>query len=160
MIRTLTAIAAAAALAACNSNQAPGNDRAAGREAPAAAAPQMDARAALANVATAALQPETMTEADIASVAGPAGGCAFAMTRVGFPSFLYGEGDAPGIVKLNGKLIALPASGDGYYREDGLVIRLRPLEPQAGDDMHAAELVIMLPGAPDELGFHGFARCA
>lgn len=104
-------------------------------------------------------QPGTMTEADIASVAGPVGGCAFSMTRVAIPSFLYGEGDEPGIIKLNGKLVTLPASGAGYYRGGGLVVWLRPLGRENEGEQHPAELIVMLPGAKDELGFRGFAVC-
>jgi hypothetical protein len=153
-------IAAGASLAACNSNTAPGNDREAEREAPAQAAPRMNASEALSGIATAAIQPETMTEADVASVAGPAGGCVFSMTEVGFPSFLYGEGDDPGIVKLNGKLIILPSGGDGLYRDGGLTVRMRPVDAELGrGGRREAEMIIMLPSAEDELGFRGFSVC-
>lgn len=161
MTRTLfTAFAAAAALAACNSNTAPGNDQEAEREAPAEAAPQMNAADALSGIATAAIMPETMTDADVASLGRIEGRCAFRMTEVGYPSFLYGGDGSQGAIKLNGKLIPLPSAGDGLYRDGGLTVRIVRVDEEAGrGGRREAEMVVMLAGAPDELGFRGYEVC-
>ena len=161
MTRKLFApIAAAVALAACNSNTAPGNDQEAEREAPAEASPQMSAGEALSGIATAAVMPETMTDADVASLGGLDGRCAIRLTEVGFPSLLHGGDGDQAFIKLNGKLIPLPAAGEGLYRDSGLVVRVRSLDDDAERaELHEAEMVVMLPGAEDELGFRGFEIC-
>ncbi|MEQ9662909.1 MAG: hypothetical protein RLN87_10210 [Parasphingopyxis sp.] len=154
-------IAVAVALSACNSNTAPGNDQEAEREAPAPPAPQMSAAEALSGIATGAIQPETMTDADVASLGGFDGRCALRLTEVGLPSLLY-DGDMPGAaIKLNGKLITLPAvDDDGLYREDGLTVRVRLVDEEVGrGGRREAEMIVMLPGADDELGFRGYEVC-
>ena len=161
MTRTIFAtIAAATALAACNSNSAPGNDQEAEREAPAEASPQMSAGEALSGIATAAIMPETMTDADVASLGGLDGRCAIRLTEVAFPSLLHGGDMGGAAIKLNGKLIPLPAAEDGLYRDDGLVVRVRPVgEEVERGERREAEMIVMLPGADDELGFRGFEVC-
>ena len=162
MTRTLTILAAAAglALAGCNSNSAPGNDKEAALEAPAKAAPHVAAGEALAGVATATLQPETMTPADLASLGGIKGRCVFRMTEIGYPSFVYGGGSDSGTIKLNGKLITLASAGEGLYSADGLRLGLKPVDAKAKPgEPRETELVVMLPGAKDELGFRGYSQC-
>ncbi|MFN2260248.1 MAG: DUF6692 family protein, partial [Parasphingopyxis sp.] len=84
--------------------------------------------------------------------------CIFRMTRVGFPSLLFGGREGDATIKLNGKLITLPAAGDGLYRDGGLSVLLRRPEGEV-DGLQEAEMIVMLPGAKDELGFRGFADC-
>jgi hypothetical protein len=111
-------------------------------------------------VETGLLKPEIMTDADIEVVADDADGCRFRMTRVGFPVFLYpSAGQGPGVVRLNGKLIRLPAAGSREYSADGVGVTIRALEEPDGEGPFPAELVLRLPGAAHELGFHGFAEC-
>lgn len=160
MTRTILALAAASALAACNSNTAPGNDQEAEREAPAEAAPQMSASEALSGIATGAIQPETMTDADVASLGGLDGRCALRLTEVGLPSLLYGGETGGATIKLNGKLITLPSAGENLYRDDGLTVRFQAIDEEAGrGERREAEMIVMLPGAEDELGFRGYEVC-
>ena len=160
MTRTILALAAASALAACNSNTAPGNDQEAEREAPAEAAPQMGASEALSGIATGTIQPETMTDADVASLGGLDGRCTLRLTEVGLPSLLYGGEAREATIKLNGKLITLPSTGENLYRDGGLSVRFRPVDEEAGrGGRREAEMIVMLPGAEDELGFRGYEVC-
>lgn len=144
-------------LSGCVENTAPGNDREADLEAPAPAAPVANAGSALAGVAAGLLKPETMTDADLGSFPDLGEACRFRMTEVGFPTLVYGSS---AVVKLNGKLVPLPATGDSRYEGDGVQVSVRPLET-AGDEtgQFEAELVLRLPGAPNEFGFHGFSEC-
>ena len=63
----------ALSLTGCNRNTDPGNDREAQLEPPPKAVPVESASAALANVATAIIKPETMTSADIGALGGMIG---------------------------------------------------------------------------------------
>lgn len=158
MTRLLALALAAASLAACNSNTAPGNDTGAELDPPAEPSPQMSASEALSGVATEVLQPEIMNEADIVSLGGLTRRCIFRMTRVDFPTLLFGGREGDATIKLNGKLITLPSAGDGLYRDGGLSVLLRRPEGES-DELQMAEMIVMLPGARDELGFRGFADC-
>ena len=153
--KTITVLGCAALLAACNSNSAPGNDRLAELEKEAVAAPRMAAGPALDNVAPGALYPGTLNEADLRSLGGTSGRCVFRMTRVGFPSFLYGGSARQGTIKLNGKLVMLPARGGASYADAGLTVEMRE-EEGSGEE---ATMILRIPGAPDELGFRGFSNC-
>lgn len=160
----VVALAAAGlvALAGCTDNTAPGNDREAELEPPAQAASMASAESALSGVATGLLKPEIMNEADLGVVAGSESGCRFRMTRVGLPVFVYPmEGNGPGIIKLNDRLISLPPVGQGRYAAGGVDVEFRPLEgARPGGELFDAELVVRLAGAPHELGFHGYAECS
>lgn len=152
------ALALSAATAGCVENTAPGNDREAELDAPESPASVASAAEALSGVATGLLLPEIMSDADrgaAPSVGGEA--CLFRMTEVGFPVLLYGSS---AVVKLNGRLVPLPGTGEGRYSDAGVEATVRPLD---GDRREArqfpAEFVLRLPGAPDELGFHGYGEC-
>jgi hypothetical protein len=144
-----------ALLAACNSNSAPGNDKMAELDAAPVAAAQMDAAAALANVASGGLYPGILNDADVKSIGGSKGSCVFRMTRVGYPSFIYGGAKQDGTIKLNGKLVMLPASSAGKYSDAGLTVEMREQEGADGE----ATMILRVPGAPDELGFRGYSTC-
>lgn len=149
---------AIAPLAACNSNSAPGNDREAQIDAAPTPAPRMGAAEALAGIATAAIQPETMTNADIAALGGLEGRCAIRLTEVSEPSFVY-QPQGTGAIRLNGKLIVLPPSGGERFADGGLTVTLRPVEGEGDAGLPEYEMIVMLPGAADELGFRGYRDC-
>ena len=161
MTSRLTILTAAGlALAGCNSNTAPGNDREAALEAPAKAAPRVAASEALAGVATETLQPETMTPADLASLGGIKGRCVIRLTEVAAPSLVYGGGADNAEIKLNGKLITLPATGAGTYTDGGLTVAVTPVDaPAKAGKRRETEMVVLLPGAKNELGFRGYSVC-
>jgi len=162
----MTRLSAAAALAAplalalgaCNQNSSVGNDREAQLEPAPTAAPIMQAGPALANVATTAIKPETMTNADVQALGGKRGRCAVVLTEIAFPSFLYEPGGA-GAIKLNGKLIALPHIGEGRFADGGLIVSLRPGDEEGDAGLRAMEMVVVPPGAEDETGYKGYVRC-
>lgn len=145
----------------CADNEAPGNDREAQLDPPPSPAPVMSAAEALAGVDVGVLMPQIMTQADLRVVPDAAGGCRFRMTRVDTPTFLYpsgGTGDA--VVKLNGTLIRLAGTGTGTYRAGGIEATLQPLQSGSLEGgQFEASWILRLPGAPNELGFHGYAEC-
>lgn len=157
---TLLAAAAALALAGCNRNTAPGNDAEAQLDHAPTPAPTMAASAALSGIATEAVTIETMNDADVASLGGLEGKCSVRLTAVAFPSFLYDSPRGTGYVKLNAKLIPLAAQGGGLFADGDLRVVVRPVEEAFGDDgRREAELILMLPGAEDELGYRGYEVC-
>ena len=159
-IVAFAAASALLALAGCNQNTSPGNDKEAQLDPAPTPAPKMAAAAALSGIATGAIQPETMSDADIASLGGMKGKCSIRLTAVGFPSFIYDDPQGTGVVKLNGKLIPLPSRGAGVFEDGGLRIELRAVDEEFGDDgRREAEMIIRLPDAKDELGFRGYEVC-
>jgi hypothetical protein len=151
------ALALALRIAGCTENTAPGNDREAALAASEPPARMGRAGTVIQGVATGLLKPEIMTEADLTNVPDAADQCMFRMTRVGFPVLVYGS---TGVMKLNGRLVSLPSRGDGRYSEDDVAVTVRSLDEESGQgSQFAAELVLRLPGAPHELGFHGYSEC-
>lgn len=148
----------ALALGGCNQNTAVGNDREAQLEPAPTPAPIMSAGPALANVATALIKPETMTNADIQALGGRQGRCAVVLTEVAFPSFLY-EPEGRGAIKLNGRLIVLPRTAVGRFVDAGLTVALRPGDEEGGAGLRSMEMIIVPPGAEDEIGYKGYVQC-
>ena len=148
----------ALALVGCNENTAVGNDREAQLEPAPTPAPIMLARNALANVATAAIKPETMTNADIQALGGREGRCAVLLTEVAFPSLLYEPGGLA-TIKLNGKLIVLPRTGDATFSDAGLTVALQPGDEEGDAGLQSMTMIIVPPGAEDELGYKGYVQC-
>lgn len=146
------------ALAGCNRNSAIGNDREARVDPAASPAPIVAAGAALQNVETAAIKPETMSNADILALGGKVGRCAIKLTEVGFPSFLY-RPNGSGAIKLNGKLIVLPKTGPGRFEADDLLVVLRPVDEVGNAGLKAAEMIIVPPGSREEMGYRGYIQC-
>ena len=142
-------------LGACNSNTAQGNDKLADLENAPTAAPRTDAATGLANVSPHDLYPGTMNTADVASIGGAKGRCVFRMTEVGLPAFVYGGSRPEGTIKLNGKLITVPAQSASRYAGGDLRVDMQQRPGADGD----ATMIMRLAEAPDELGFRGFARC-
>lgn len=151
----IVSLGLAGMLAACNSNTAQGNDKLADLENPPAAAPRADAATGLANVSLDGLYPGTMNTADVASIGGAQGRCVFRMTEVGFPAFVYGGSRPEGTIKLNGKLIMVPAQSATRYAGGELTVDVQQRQDAGGD----ATLILRMAGTPDELGFRGFATC-
>ena len=145
-------------LTACNENTSPGPDR----EAQLAAAPTPSAIAsaaeALDGIATESVTVEPMTSADIAALGEAAGDCRFVMTEVAFPSLAYEPG-VRATIKLNGKLIIMPATGPHSYEEGPLRVLLRPLEGEGDAGLPMEEMIVLLPGAEDERGYRGYRQC-
>ena len=141
----------------CVDNRVPGNDRESALEPAQPAAEMTDVGDAMEGVSTGLLYPEVITDADRRTLPDSAGRCVFRYTRVGFPVFVFD--DAAGVLKLNGRLIRLPASGEGRYSAGSASITFRPLEGDSDEGLYAAELVLRLERAPNEIGFHGYAEC-
>jgi hypothetical protein len=151
-------LAMAILAAACTENTAPGNDREARLDAPSEPAKMESAREALSGVAVGLVMPEILTVPDQRPLPDPGEACRFRMTRVGFPVAVYDRSAVT--VKLNGRLVSLPATGDGRYADAGVEVTLQPLEARTSpSETVATEFVLRLPGAPNELGFHGVASC-
>lgn len=153
-----TLAALALPLAACNQNTAVGNDREAQLEPAPTPAPIERASVALQNVATEIIKPETMSNADIQALGGKQGRCEIILTEVAFPSFLYEPG-GQGAIKLNGKLIPLPSAGPNRFSGAGLTVSLRLLEEEGNVGSQGMQMIIIPPGAKDEIGYDGYVRC-
>ena len=145
-------------LVGCNQNTSIGNDREARVDPAPTSAPIVAAGAALQNVESAAIKPETMSDADVQALGGKSGRCAIKLTEVGFPSFLYRQ-DGPGAIKLNGKLIVLPKTSSGRFEADDLLVVLRPVDEVGNAGLKAAEMIIVPPGAKEETGYRGYIQC-
>ncbi|MCH9828979.1 MAG: hypothetical protein K0U79_14685 [Gammaproteobacteria bacterium] len=146
-------------LAACNQNTSIGNDREAQLEAAPMPAPVEDASSALQNVATAIIKPETMSDADVEVLGGKAGRCSIVLTEIAFPSFLYEPDGGPGAIKLNGKLIPLTSTGENRFADGELTVTLRVLDEKGNAGSQGMEMIVVPPGAKDEIGYHGYRRC-
>lgn len=149
---------AALVLTGCNRNTAIGNDREAQLDPAPTAAPVVRAAAALENVAPALIKPETMSFADLAVLRPLAGDCAVRLTEVAFPSFIYTPG-AAGTIKLNGKLIRLPATDDMRFADQGLTVTLRPGEERGDAGLEEIDMIVVPPDADQEAGYAGFRDC-
>jgi hypothetical protein len=155
--RVPIAVSVALVVAGCIENTSPGNDREAELSSPRPAAETMAVGQALAGVASSLLHPQTMTDADLASLPVLPGACRFRMTKVGAPVLVHGS---EAVLKLNDRLVKLPSNGAGRYEADGVTVAVRDLDERNDTgESFAAEFVLWLPGARNELGFHGFSRC-
>jgi hypothetical protein len=153
-------VASLGALQGCTENTARGNDREAGLSPPEPPAEVASVSDAIDGVV--GLHPQVMSDADLGNVPAVANGCHFKMTRVDHPVAAYGS---TAVLKLNGKLVTLSGSGEEpsglrRYSADGVTVTLRPLDdPRSDGDAFPAELVLWLPDASHELGYHGFSVC-
>ncbi len=148
----------AVTLAGCNENTAIGNDREAQLDPPAQASAIEPAAGALQNVATAIVKPETMTDADVAAIGGTKGRCVFRLTEIGYPVFVYETGTR-GFIKLNGKLIPVGADGADRFTSGDLMVTTRMLDDQGNAGLQTQEMIVVPPGAEDELGYRGYNIC-
>lgn len=157
---SLAAFASALAIAGCNSNTGPGNDKDGQLDPAPLPALKMGAAEALSGVATEGVQVETMSDPDVASLGGLADKCTIRLTVLGFPSFVRNADGRAGVIKLNGKLIPLRSNGNGLYQDAGLRVVLKPVDTSFGSDgRREAEMIVMLPEAKDELGYRGYEQC-
>ena len=157
-VRAMVPLLAIAILGAgCVENTAPGNDREAHLEPPSNPAEVATVGAALQNVATGALYPQTMTDADLTNLPELGDRCVFRFTRVGLPVFVYGPATA--VIKLNDKLVPLSPRGEDAYGEGPVQVTIRPLEEGEAEGPVLTEFVLRLEDAPNELGFRGFLEC-
>jgi hypothetical protein len=145
-------------LSGCNRNTAIGNDREAQMDHAPMPAPVMTPQAALRNIATELIKPETMSEADIAALGGLVGRCVIRLTEVAFPSFVYEPGVA-GTIKVNGKLVTLPSTGVNRFAQGGLGVTLQPLEEEGDAGLQGMNMILMPPEAKEEVGYSGFVQC-
>ncbi|QIQ85259.1 DUF6692 family protein [Erythrobacter sp.] len=157
-MRAIALVAMILALAGCNRNTAIGNDREAQLEAAPSPAPVMAPEATLANVSPALVKPETMSVADLSAVGGLAGRCAVRLTELAYPSFVFAPGGT-GTIKLNGKLVPLPAAGEGRFARGDLSVLLRPRDERGDAGLSGMDMIVLVPGAEDELGYAGFVDC-
>ncbi|MGE0668518.1 MAG: DUF6692 family protein [Sphingomonadales bacterium] len=149
------------ALGACNRNTSPGNDRESQIDPAPAPARVASAAEALAGIAVEAVQPETMSDGEVAALGGPRGRCFIRLTSVGFPSFVHDGPGGKGAIKLNGTLIPLRARQGGIYESGGLGVVIRPVRREFGSDgLRESDMIVMLPGARDELGYRGYEDCS
>ena len=141
----------------CEKNSAPGNDREAQLSPAEPPAEVSSVGAAITGVATNLLIPQTMMDAELRNLPGGER-CLFGFARVGLPVLAYGS---TAVLKLNDRLVPLPASGDGRYAADDVSVSFRPIEddPEDGEPF-ATEFVLRLPGAEHEQGYRGYSRCA
>jgi hypothetical protein len=157
-MKAATVLVMIVALAGCNRNTAIGNDREAQLDAVPTPAPVMAPEDALANVSTALVKPETMNQADLAAIGGLEGRCAVRLTEIAFPSFVFAPGGT-GTIKLNGKLVPLPAKGEGRFAQGDLSVILRPRDESGDAGLPGMDMIVLVPGAEDELGYAGFVEC-
>ncbi|WP_372621940.1 DUF6692 family protein [Falsiroseomonas sp.] len=154
----------AATLAACDEGAAP-DDAVRSGHAPEIAA-ILPAEEALANAPVAHLDPATLNDAEIRKAIGTGPLCAFHYTRAGNPVVAMQAGAAPaGVVKLNGHLILLEASGEagGDAAARSLVlaagpVRLRVIAPPQGADIQAATMLFEV-GQDLTVGYRGYLGC-
>lgn len=145
--------------AACTDNTAPGNDREARLDPPKPAA-ERAAASSLAQLDPGLLKPESMTDADVASLSPGAGTCLFRYTEVGLPIFLYpADGAGAATIKLNGKLIELPPAGGSAFADGGIRVEMNHPDGLPEDGQEEAELILRMERASDELGFRGVTEC-
>ena len=103
------------------------------------------------------LVPQTISDEDLLDVPAEAGRCVFRFTRAGRPVMVAG---ASAVLKLNGRLVALPATADGRYEADSVRVTLRPVETDlTPGEPFLAELVLHRATANHELGYHGYSEC-
>lgn len=155
---SLVAVGIAIALSGCNQNTAIGNDREAQLDPAPTPVPIEPASQALRNVATAIVKPETMSNADIQAIGGTAGRCVYRLTEVGFPTFVY-EPEGEAFIKLNGKVIPLSADGPDRYTSGELLVATRMVDEEGNAGLQAQEIIVVPPGAKDEIGYRGYVRC-
>src|SRR3546814_19292420 len=98
-----------------------------------------------------------MSNADVQALGGRQGRCAVVLTEVAFPSFLYLP-QGSGAIKLNGKLIVLPRTGEKQFADGGLSVTLRPVPEKGRAGLPAWELTHVPPAATDGRGYKGYVQ--
>lgn len=121
---------------------------------------------ALSTAKVAALDPEFLTDADIAKLFPEGAACTFNFTTTAKPSVAMGDvdGEAVALMKLSGDLIRLSASetaSDGAVSlsTDGMAVSITPTEDESSDDALAESTLIYSLDAGSRAGFIGWTRC-
>lgn len=141
----------------CTGNSAVGNDREAQLDPAPRPAEVMAASAALQGIAPELVIPQIMTDADLGNVPDMTNRCMFRMTKVGEPVIIYGP---QAVVKLNGRLVPLPASSEGGYAAAGVTVTVMSVDEDAEvEGPVETDFVLRLPGIRHERGYRGFAEC-
>jgi hypothetical protein len=65
-----------------------------------------------------------------------------------------------GTIKLNGKLVPLPAAGEGRFAQGDLSVILRPRAEEGAAGLPGMDMIVLVPGAQDELGYASFVDCS
>lgn len=121
-------------------------------DAPSHPAPQLtDAQTALETEVRATVDPEFLTDDDIAQLFPAGAQCQFAYTRTS-PAVLAAGPDAA-LLRISGDLVRLDREGDDFAA-DPIRVQLRPAEL---GDLHD---LIVTAGPDYSAGFRGFWRCA
>jgi len=147
-----------------------GNDRGAATAPETPPAQLFPATEAINQASLSRVYPGTLKDAEIATVVPPDSGCRYAFTRAGKPVLAVGapggQGAVEGVIKLNGKLLALESEPDGgeagavRLAAEGVSVSVTPLGAgvvNAGEERDAV-LKFKLDGLT-ELGFRGRYRC-
>lgn len=121
---------------------------------------------ALSTANVAVLDPEFLTEADIARLFPDGAACTFNFTTTAKPSVAIGDvdGEAVALMKLSGDLIRLSAtqignSGGVSLSTDGLEASIAPTDDESGDDELTQSTLIYTLDAGSRAGFIGWTRC-
>lgn len=121
---------------------------------------------ALSTAKVAAIDPEFLTEADIAKLFPDGADCTFNFTTTAKPTVAMGDvdGEAVALMKLSGDLIRLSASettSDGAVSlsTDGMAVSITPTEDGSSDDALAESTLIYTLDAGSRAGFIGWTRC-
>lgn len=165
-------LSACAGLTACERNVAPSRTPPAQHVEGGTGAPVLPAPEAVRTPAIARLDPETLTDADIAKVLPPGPGCRFAYTQFSPPVVVVRAGQpAKGVVKLHGALVEVrPRTGAADLGAlatgptlvaDGLTLRIDPKEGEPVDpgmEVRHANLIFELKQGL-RVGYSGFYGC-
>ena len=156
-LRVIPLLALALTVSACPENSAPGNDRESELDPPTPPASLASVDAVIQGLEPSVLIPQAMTEDDVRSLPPELRSCVFRFTGEGQPIVTYGPGGA--VLKLNSKLAQVPGIADGRYASAGVDVTIREIEGGEDEDGLRTEFVFRVPGAADELGYHGFSEC-
>ena len=108
------------------------------------------AQDALSSEVVSKVDPEFLTQADIAQVFPDGAACSFTYTETSPPVFVSGNGTA--LVKISGDLVRLDGAG-GSFKADPITVQVRDREDDGLQDF-------VISAGPDyEAGFRGQYRC-
>lgn len=121
---------------------------------------------ALSTAEVAALDPEFLTEADIAKLFPAGAACTFNFTTTAKPSVAMGDidGELVALMKLSGDLIRLSATqtaSDGavLLSTDGMEVSITPIAEGSPDDALTKSTLVYTLDAGSRAGFIGWTRC-
>ena len=134
------------------------------KEAPEAQIVPLSEALSTANVAS--IDPEFLTEADIAKLFPDGAACTFNFTTTAKPTVAMGDvdGEAVALMKLSGDLIRLSAAdtaSDGAVSlsTDGMTVSITPADDEDSDEGLTKSTLIYTLDAGSRAGFIGWTRC-